>query len=279
MEPSVPAKKPTSKPASTKKPASMARAPRKKAARERLSLTEAMAALEAAGSAQTRKTYARHGAQEPMFGVSFATLKALVKRIGMDHELACKLWETGNYDARNLAMKIADPQRMSAKDLDDWAQVGAHTRMCGAYVPMLAAEGPLARAKLEEWMESENQALGGAAWVLLSQLLSRDESLGDEEALSWLDKIEKTIHSAPNLQRDAMNSALIHIGCRSAGLRKSALAAARRIGKVEVDHGDTACKTPDAGQSIEKAWEHSLSKGFESPAAHERSRELPRLRC
>jgi hypothetical protein len=55
--------------------------------------------------------------------------------------------------------------------------------------------------------------------------------------------------------------------------------AARRIGKVEVDHGDTAWKTPDAASYIDKTWAHSESKGFTSPAAHERSRQPMRLRC
>jgi len=36
----------------------------------RMSLAEAMCELEKAGSAQTRKSYARHGAKEPMFGVT-----------------------------------------------------------------------------------------------------------------------------------------------------------------------------------------------------------------
>ena len=38
-------------------------------------------------------------------------------------------------------------------------------------------------------------------------------------------------------------------------------------------------KTPDAASYIEKAWAHSSSKGFDSPAAHERWREPMRLRC
>jgi glycosyltransferase A (GT-A) superfamily protein (DUF2064 family) len=38
----------------------------------RMTFAEAMHALEKAGSAQTRKTYARHGAEGPMFGMSFA---------------------------------------------------------------------------------------------------------------------------------------------------------------------------------------------------------------
>jgi len=73
--------------------------------------------------------------------------------------------------------------------------------------------------------------------------------------------------------------AVICIGCRSAGLRKAALATAKRIGKVEVDHGDTACKTPDAAQYILASWKHSAAKEFPSPAAQERSREVPRRRC
>ena len=76
-----------------------------------------------------------------------------------------------------------------------------------------------------------------------------------------------------------MNMAVIVIGGRNAALRKSALAAAKRIGQVQVDHGDTACKTPEAAACIEKAWAHARSKGFESPAAQERTRETPRRRC
>src|SRR2546428_8520104 len=126
----------------------------------RMTLAEAMKALEKAGSAQTRKTYARHGAAEPMFGVSFATLKTLVKRVGVDHELALALWDTGNFDARNLAVKIADPARMTAADLDRWAREPM-PRMCGGYVAMLAAEGPHAAAKAAQWLRAEGGPRGG----------------------------------------------------------------------------------------------------------------------
>ena len=51
-----------------------------------------------------------------------------------------------------------------------------------------------------------------------------------------------------------MNGALISIGIRNARLRKKALEAARRIGRVDVDHGETSCKTPDAVAAIQKWW-------------------------
>lgn len=94
----------------------------KKPSPPRVSLAEAMSAFEAAGSEPTRKTYRRHGVTAPRFGVSFATLKALRRRVGVDHELATALWDTGNYDARNLAAKVADPHLMTAEALDRGAR-------------------------------------------------------------------------------------------------------------------------------------------------------------
>ncbi len=243
-----------------------------------MTLSAAMAALEKAGSAQTRKTYARHCAPEPMFGVSFAVLKTLAKRIGVDPELAHALWETGNFDARILAVKVADPSRMSADDISRWARE-ARMGMLVSYVAQLASEGPHAPILAATWSASSNAAESGAMWLLIGQMAFRDEATPD----SWFDgrlaEIERTIRSAPNELREAMNQTLIAIGCRSPALRKAAIAAAKRIGKVEVDHGDTACKTPDAATYIDKSWAHSTSKGFPSPAAHERTREPMRVRC
>jgi len=75
-----------------------------------------------------------------------------------------------------------------------------------------------------------------------------------------------------------MNRALIAIGGRSPVLRKAVIAAARRIGTVKVDHGDTSCKTADAVATVEKMWERSGER-FPSPAAHERARGSMRRRC
>lgn len=244
----------------------------------RMTLAEVMTALEQAGSAQTRKTYLRHGAPEPMFGVSFATLKTLMKRIRVDHELACALWETANFDARNLAVKIVDPALMSAADLDRWArEPGAN--MCASYVAYIAAEGPHGRTRADQWLTSSNPNECCMGWTLVAAQAMRDTATSDGWFAERLKEIERSIHTAPNAQRYAMNNALIAIGCHSTALRQDATSTAKRIGKVEVDHGDTACKTADAAQSIDKAWTHSTSKGFASPAAHERTRESMRTRC
>lgn len=248
------------------------------ASRSRMTLEEAMAVLEKAGSEQTRRTYARHGAKDPMFGVSFATLKTLAKRIHVDHELACALWDTGNFDARNLAVKIVDPARMSSRDLDRWADAST-AKMCHGYVAQVVAEGPHARAKADAWLAESAVALRCTGWTVVAVMAMRDDGTPDAWFTERLAEIEASIRTVPSAQREAMNHAVIAIGCRSAALRRSATAAAKRIGKVEVDHGDTACKTPDAAQYIDKTWAHSTSKGFATPAEHERSREPARIRC
>jgi 3-methyladenine DNA glycosylase AlkD len=241
-----------------------------------MSLDEVMRALEKAGSAQTKKTYVRHGAKEPMFGVKFGTLKVLVDRIGVDQELARELWSTGNQDARNLAMKIADPTKISSAELDRWAKENS-LRMCGAYIGSLAAESPHAAAKARDWLASSDEELRASGWTLIAQMASLDLKTPDDWFAKRLAQIEKTIHSSPSVERGSMNAAMIAIGGRSAALRKTATATAKRVGPVDVDHGDTACTTPDAVTYIAKSWERA--KKFDSPAAAERARESMRTRC
>jgi 3-methyladenine DNA glycosylase AlkD len=251
---------------------------KKKPVRAALTLDDAMAALEAAGSAQTRATYLRHGAPEPLFGVNAPTHKALLKRIGVDHALARALWDTGNFDARMLALRVADPGAMSRADLDRWADQCPGT-MGATPLAHLAAEGPHGRASADAWLGSRSAARRRVGWALVGALAMVDAAAPDGWFAERLARIERDLHAAPNEERKAMHQALIQIGCRSAALRKAAGAAAKRIGVVEIDHGDTACKTPEAAGYIEKSWAHSTAKGFASPAAHERSRAPLRLRC
>ena len=51
-------------------------------------LTEVLAHLEAAGSEQTRKTYSRPGIRGECFGVSYAVLGPLRKKIKVDDAMS-----------------------------------------------------------------------------------------------------------------------------------------------------------------------------------------------
>ncbi len=220
-----------------------------------MTFEETMRELERLGTEQNRKTYGRHGAPQPLFGVSFADLGKLTKRIKRDQALAEALWATGNTDARTLATMIADPAAFSAAKLDAWLGELRYQGLIDELVRQIASKNAGALAAMERWTASEDEWIGRAGWSLLGQLAA-DEASALPEALfeERLKTIEAGIHGAPNRTRQAMNLAMISIGGRSERLRGLAIAAARRLGTIEVDHGDTSCKTFDAVSYIEKMW-------------------------
>lgn len=227
-----------------------------------MTLTQALQELEQLGTEQTKKTYRRHGAGENVYGVKFGDLGKLKKKIKTDHPLAVELWESGNYDARNLATMIADPGQATEEMLEGWAdglENYPHTDLLAGY----AARTAPAVTLMERWTDSDNEWTGRTGWLMLAHI-ARDTmghgELADGYFERYLDTIARDIHTRKNRVRDAMNSALISIGLRNAHLRERAFTVAAKIGKVEVDHGDTNCTTPDAADYIRKSVAHQENK-------------------
>lgn len=214
--------------------------------------------LKRCGTAQNRKVYGRHGVREPMYGVSFANLRVLKKKIKTDHALAEKLWASGNHDSRVLATMIADPNAIRSIELEGWLRDVDNYVIADAFSG-LVWRTPFARAKAEKWLKSRKEFIGQVGYNLLAHLAMNDQELPDSYFEDHLKKIEVEIHGSANRIRHNMNQALIAIGVRNRVLERRAVAAARRIGKVEVDHGDTSCKTPDAVGYIKKVIQHRIS--------------------
>lgn len=215
-----------------------------------MSVTAVLDQLRALGTIEARQVLAKHGAPEAMFGVRFADIDALAKRHRGDHELACELWATRNVDARVLACKIADPERMSAAELDRWLDELRWYMGVDVFVGSLVVHSKHARQKADAWRKARSEMKGRAGWTIIAHL-ARDPEIPDAWLGDCIDEIAGGIHAAANRKREAMNSALIAIGGYREGLRERALAAADRIGKVEIDHGQTYCKTPEARPYIE----------------------------
>lgn len=227
-----------------------------------MTLDQALQHLEAAGSAQTRKTYARHGAGPKMFGVSFSFLGKLTKQIKRDHPLALDLWASGWLDARLLATMIADPQQATAKLLDAWVAECDNRGIAGA-LSNFAASTALAEAVAAKWCADAREFVAVAGWDVVARM-AMNSTLPDTKFAGLLKTIERDIHGAQNCVRYAMNGALIALGVRNDKLEKLAVAAAKRIGTVDVDHGDTSCKTPDAVADIAKTKAHRAKKAGRS---------------
>ncbi len=220
-----------------------------------MATSDVLKELEGFGAEQNRKVYSRHGVGENQFGVSFGNLRALgAKHLG-DQQLAEELWATGNNDARVLATIIADPGTMTGKSIESWRRGLDNYVITDAFTG-LVARTPHCQKKAEKWTTAKAEWTSRAGFGLLAHLAMHDPALPDEYFEAYLEVIEQEIHSRRNRTRDAMNSALIAIGVRNRNLQDKAIAAAKRIGKVEVDHGDTGCGTPDAVDYILRSVEH-----------------------
>lgn len=223
-----------------------------------MDIKEVLKKLEDFGTEQNRKTYRRHGVTGEMFGVSYANLGKLAKEIKKDHKLACRLWESGNHDAQILATMIADPKQFSSEEIDHWSKSLSNYVVTDALAKVVG-QSEFAREKAEKWTDSENEWHASVGWFLVGSL-TNDRNLSDAFFEPYLQTIETDIHNRENRVRYAMNMALIAIGARNEFLQNQALLVANKIGKVEVDHGETGCKTPDATSYILKTTEHRKKK-------------------
>jgi 3-methyladenine DNA glycosylase AlkD len=214
---------------------------------------DVLATLSKLGKPQTAAIYKRYGSGDNVFGVLTSEIGKLQKKIKTDHALAMQLWKTGNAEARALALQVADPVKITRTEANRLLKDGP-VRFVGWYLSGLVSRSPVAEETMRAWMKSTDECAREMGYAVLAKRVKDDPaSVSDAEAEKALKTIEKEIHRSPNWARYAMNVALISIGTYKTALRKKAIDAARRIGKVDVDHGETSCKTPDAASYIERA--------------------------
>lgn len=219
-----------------------------------MTLDEVMKELASKANDATKRTFMRHGAREPFFGVRIGDMKPIQKKLKGRQDIALELYATKNSDAMYLAGLIADGSKMTRKQLDDWVK-GAYWNMLAGYtVPWVASEHPDAFDIAKKWIDSPKELVATAGWATLASLAATtpDEKLPLKEFGALLDRCAKTIKTAQNRVRYTMNSFIICCGTYVAPLADNAIAVARKIGKLEIDMGDTDCKVPEAESYIIK---------------------------
>ncbi|MGG1664547.1 DNA alkylation repair protein [Brevibacillus sp. NRS-1366] len=219
-----------------------------------MTVEEVMQKLEAMGTEQTKKTFLRHGAKEPFFGVKIGDMKKLVKEVKRDQSLALALYDTGNHDAMYLAGLAVDPKSMSKERLRSWAQQAYWYALAEYTVANVAAESDFAMELAREWLEAKEEMIAVCGWNTYSNYVSitADEKLDLDEIKRLLQRVKETIHEERNRVRYVMNQFVISIGAYVPALHAEALEVANAIGKVHVDVGQTACKVPLATDYIRK---------------------------
>jgi 3-methyladenine DNA glycosylase AlkD len=179
-------------------------------------------------------------------GVDLSKLRNYSKRMKKNHALVLDLWATGIHDARLLATMIEDPKDVTEVQLDSWVNEADYFDITDRIVQDIVPNTPFAGSLMRKWLKSKKEYVRRTGWMTVSFWGCKTDELTDKQLAKYLEKIEKEIHAEKNWVKEAMNMTLINIGGRGKTLQGLARQAAKRIGKIEVDYGESSGKVPDA---------------------------------
>lgn len=196
---------------------------------------EILAWLERRGTKKNRDGMARFAIVAPKaFGVSMATMKALVKATERNHELALALWDTGWHEARLLAALLDEPDRVTPAQMDAWARGFNNWADCDTACFSLFDRTPHAFKKIEQWARRREEFVKRGAFALLASVALHDKKAPDAPFLKGLALVEVAASDDRNFVKKGVNWALRAIGERNARLNAAAAALAEKLAASEV---------------------------------------------
>ena len=170
---------------------------------------------------------------EKAFGLNAQLIKGFAKGIGINHELALELWESGYHEARQIAVMIADPERVTKSLMNKWVRDFESWDICDGACCYLFRKTPYAVEKIFEWCERKEEFVRRAGFSLLCYVAVHDKKRDDKEFIQFFPLIKKHSLDERNFVRKAVNWSLRQIGKRNKYLNKEALILAKEISMLD----------------------------------------------
>ena len=205
---------------------------------------EVLAQLKALGDEKVRARNRRNGAGENQFGVQLGAIRKLAAKIEADRALALELWETGNVDARLLAILLLKPEDLSRAELDRMVRSADFPQLADWLSSYLVKEHAEKEALRQVWMEDADPWAARAGWSLTAGRVARSPEGLDLPAL--LDRIEAEMAGAAAPAQWTMNTCLATIGIHFPEHRKRALATGEKLGVYRDYPVSKGCTSPFA---------------------------------
>ena len=127
-----------------------------------MTLKETMQQLEALGNEKVRARNRKLGSGDNQFGVQMGDLRKVAAKIKRDHALALALWETGNLDARLLAVLVLEPKRLSGAELEGMVGAATFGWLADWLNSYVVKEHPEKETLRQKWMVCTPRAPPGA---------------------------------------------------------------------------------------------------------------------
>ncbi|MDO8248203.1 MAG: DNA alkylation repair protein [Rhodoferax sp.] len=166
---------------------------------------------------------------ERRLGLPMPAMRRAARTLGHDHALALALWDTGIPDARIVAGMVAEPAKLTSRQMDAWAMSFSSWDVCDQVCGSAFLASPLAWRKVTVWAARRDEFVRRAAFALLATLAVHDKVATDERFVAALPLIEAAAADERNFVKKAVNWALRNIGKRNPALNAAAIDAAMRI--------------------------------------------------
>lgn len=209
-----------------------------------MTLQEALEQLERHGQPKVRERNIKHGAPENHFGVPMGDIRAIARKIKVDHDLGLQLWQTGNLDAMLLATLVLRPALLSDDDVERMVASVTYGWLADWLMTHVVKQHPDKEALRLRWMHSDHPMLARAGWSLTTERVVKNPDGIDPGEL--LDRLDREMGSAPAPAQWTMNYCLAEIGIRFAEHRERAVAIGERLGLYRDYPVSKGCTSPFA---------------------------------
>lgn len=197
-------------------------------------LEDVLGKLKAKARSDQLEGMARYGMSvDKRLGVAIPEIRNIAKEVGVDHELAQALWQTGIDEARIIASMIDRPEEVSEAQMEAWVKDFNSWDVCDQVCMNLFEKSPLAWKKIEDWSHREEEFVKRAAFALIACLAWHDKKAADEVFVRTFPIILAGSTDERGMVKKAISWALRNIGKRDLTLNKAAIEAAERIGDID----------------------------------------------
>ncbi len=166
-------------------------------------------------------------------GVSVPDMRKIAKDIGKDHQLALDLWGTGVPEGMIVAGMIAEPEKLTEQQMENWVVDINSWDICDQVCMNLFEKTPLAEKKIYEWSLREEEFVKRASYALIACLAWHDKEASDEAFTQYFPVIVAGATDERNFVKKAVNWALRNIGKRNQALNKEAIEVAKEIQGID----------------------------------------------
>jgi len=210
----------------------------------KMTLKDTLAQLKSLGDEKVRARNKKNGAGDNQFGVKNGDIRKIAAKIKNDDKLAMALWETGNMDARLLAILLINPKNLSRDEMDRMVRSANIAQVADWLNSYLVRNHPEKESLRQSWMEDGDPWAARSGWDLTSERIGKSPDGLDLSAL--LDRIESEMNKAPSAAQWTMNFCLAGIGIHFPKHRKRAIAIGEKVGLYRDYPVSKGCTSPFA---------------------------------